>query len=514
MVDSTHFLSHHNSSDLFVEHEDDEQHPSSLSSTIDLCIGELNWTQLFQTFLISFCWIFDGQQTFITIFTDTQPSWHCTDGTCNSATDMCSLPKESWAWDGPTQISIISEWGLECRSSFIVGLPASMFFLGCLVGGLVLATLADSSLGRKKMLFFCCLIMSLASFLAAFSTNVWIYSLLKFVSGFGRGTVGTAALVLVSELVAKGWRGKLGVMGFYFFSAGFFTLAPLAYINRGLSWRNLYLWTSIPSILYCGLIYSFVPESPRWLLIRGKKEEAVEILKSISPISHSDLNLAISNMSLEQEIWNVDLYSALKIMLQKKWSLKRLMATTAIGLCIGLVYYGVPLALEILSFNLYLSVTFNAMTEIPATLLIYVLLGRFNRRSVIFILTTISGIASVLAVVEGKIMTRLQIVFELISFFCACSACDVLIIYTTELFPTSIRNSALSLVRQAVALGGAFGPLLVAAGRKHKFLCYGVFGLIIGCSGIFHLCLPETKGKAFCDTMDEEETKDKVKLLA
>lgn len=56
-----------------------------------------------------------------------------------------------------------------------------------------------------------------------------------------------------------------------------------------------------------------------------------------------------------------------------------------------------------------------------------------------------------------------------------------------------------------------FSPMLVAAGREHKFICFGVFGLTIGCSGMFVVCLPETKGKAFCDTMDEEEeNKEKV----
>ncbi|KAG5051842.1 Organic cation/carnitine transporter 3 [Glycine soja] len=512
MADSTHLLLYHqNSSDSIVHHQDYDAHNlSSLSSSIDKCIGDkLNWTQFLQALLISCSWFFDGQQAFITIFTDAHPSWHCIDNPCNSATtNMCTLPKYSWAWDGPTHASIISEFGLECSSSFIMGLPASMFFAGCFVGGLVFSTLADSSFGRKNMLFFSCLIMSLSSFLATFSANVWVYSALKFLSGFGRGTIGTVTLVLVSELVAKGWRGKLGVMGFSFFSIGFLTLSPLAYINQGFSWRNLYLWTSLPSILYCGLVHFFVPESPRWLLIRGKKEEAMKILKNINTsITHSSLKFAISRLSLEEEVWNADLFSALKIMLQKKWSSRRILTITAMGLGIGLVYYGMPLGLGILSFNLYLSVTFNALSEILSAFLTYVLLDKFNRRSMIFILTIISGVSSVLATMEGVIiMRRLQIVFELISFSCACTACDVVLIYTTELFPTSIRNSALSLVRQTVALGGAFSPVLVAAGREHRFLCYGVLGLAIGCSGIFGVCLPETKGKAFCDTMDEEES--------
>lgn len=95
-----------------------------------------------------------------------------------------------------------------------------------LVGGLVLATMVDSSFGRKNMLFFSCLIVSISSFLATFSANVWIYLVLKFLNRFGRGNVGTAALVLVAELFTKGWRGKLSVAGFFFFSIGFLPSHP------------------------------------------------------------------------------------------------------------------------------------------------------------------------------------------------------------------------------------------------------------------------------------------------
>lgn len=278
MVDSMH---QPNSSDpLFQEHNN-----SSLSSTIEKCIGEFNWPQFLQAILISFSWFFDGQQTFITIFTDAPPPWHCIDDSSSSCINKCSLPKDSWVWDKPKQTSIISEWSLdECdnnnNSSIITGLPASMFFAGCLIGGLALATLADSSLGRKNMLLFPCLLMSLSSLFASFSSNVWVYSALKFLSGFGRAPIGTSALVLATELVAKKWRGPVGVFGFFLFSSGFLTLPPLAYANRYSSWRNLYLWTSILSILYCVLVYFFVLESPRWLLIRGRKEEAVRVLKS------------------------------------------------------------------------------------------------------------------------------------------------------------------------------------------------------------------------------------------
>ncbi|KAK7256999.1 hypothetical protein RIF29_30653 [Crotalaria pallida] len=506
MAGPTPLLSQPNSCDHDIE--TDKHHLLSLDYTIEQCIGDFNRNQFLQVVLISLAWLFDAQQAFITVFTDAQPLWHCTSSSCTTTT-MCNLPKYSWAWDGPTQASIISEWNLQCSNSIITGLPASLFFMGCLLGGIVLATLADSSFGRKNMLFYSCLLMSLSSLLSSFSPNIWIYSAFKFLCGFGRATIGTSALVLVSELVGKKWRGQVSAIGFIFFTFGFLSLPIVAYANRSSSWRNLYLWTSIPSFFYCILVKLFAQESPRWLLVQGRKEEALATLKCITSTTPNNVDLAINDMSYKEETLDVGFFSALKILLEKKWSSRRVLTIMSMGFGVGLVYYGMPLGLGNLSFNLYLSVTFNALCELPSALLTFTLIDKINRRSSLLFFTILSGVFSVMSIMElGDIWTKMQIGFELISFFSACTACDIYLIYTTELFPTCVRNSALSVARQALVFGGSFSPLLVGAGRVHKFLCYGVFGLVIGCSGLFGVLLPETKGRPLCDTMDEEENKE------
>ena len=302
----------------------------------------------------------------------------------------------------------------------------------------------------------------------------------------------------------------MGVIGFFFFTIGFLSLPAIAYWNKGSSWRSLYLWTSIPGILYSMLVHFFVCESPRWLFVHGRKEEAVAILKSIAPPSHSGgSTLSFSGVSFEQETWhNGNVYSAITILVQKKWAFKRLSPVMVIAFGIGMVYYGMPLGLGNLPFNLYLSVTFNALSEIPSSLFTILLIGKLNRKFSVLAFTTISGIFSIMCALKGKEWARLQIGFELVSFFSACFAFSILLIFTIELFPTSVRNSATSLVRQALVLGGVFSPTLVAAERRNGISSYAVFGLVIGCCGLFAVCLPETRGRALCDTMDEEEHRE------
>ncbi|KAL4597794.1 hypothetical protein ACB092_11G014300 [Castanea dentata] len=514
MADSTPLLSQPNSAESQSTAPPLEKYHPSLDSTIERCIGVFGWAQFFQTLLVSLAWLFDAQQTFISVFTDAYPTWHCTTHQhgCNSLSNICHLPKNSWAWDWPSYTSIISEWKLECSSSIITGLPASSFFMGCLVGGFVLATLADSSLGRKNMIFLSCLTMSLSSLLTVFSTNIWVYSALRLVCGFSRATIGTSALVLTAELVGKRWRGQVGVMGFFCFTIGFLSLPAIAYLNRGSSWRSLYLWTSIPGIFYSMLVHFFVRESPRWLYVHGRKEEAVATMKSIATPSHSScLTWSFSEVSFQEERCNNgNIFSTIKMLVQKRWAFRRLLPVLVIGFGIGLVYYGMPLGLGNLSFNLYLSITLNALSEIPSSLITILLIGKLNRKFSVLAFSTLSGIFSIMCALKGEVWTRLQIGLESVSFFSCCTALSILLIFTIELFPTCVRNSATSLVRQAVVFGGVFGPMLVAEERRDGVSSYGVFGLVIGCCGLFAVFLPETRGRALCDTMDEEEHKEKA----
>ncbi|KAH9676950.1 Organic cation/carnitine transporter 2 [Citrus sinensis] len=306
---------------------------------------------------------------------EAEPTWHCLNNTtCSSASNICMFPKSSWAWDGnptTTALTIISEWGLECSSAFIKGLPAASHFTGCLLGIVFLATLADSSLGRKNLLFLSCLTMSVATSLTIFSNNLWIYSLLRFFSGISRATIGTCTIVLLTEKVGTEWRGLVVILDSFFFTIGTLTLPAIAYTNRSSSWTIIYLWTSIPTLVYSGLLYIFVSESPRWLFMQGRQEEAVEVIKSLSPIKDSNqLSLSlVSAVSFGHEpaasSKESSFLSSIRELFVRRWALERTLALMVPGFGIGVVYYGMTLGIENLGFDIYLGVVFNALLEIP-----------------------------------------------------------------------------------------------------------------------------------------------------
>ncbi|KAI9161618.1 hypothetical protein LWI28_019099 [Acer negundo] len=490
----------------------------SLDDMIEQSIGCFGWAQFVQAILVALASVFDSQQSFINVYTDSHPTWHCTstsNTTCNATvSNICELSKSDWAWDGASSESIITEWGLECSSAFIRSLPASSHFTGCLLGILFVSTLADSSLGRKNLLLLSCLIMSFTTFIIILSSNVWIYSLLRFISGVARASIGTCVIVLLTEKIGKRWRGLSGVIDATFFVIGTLSLPAIAYISgdHQSSWRAMYLWTSIPSIVYCALLYFFVSESPRWLLMQCRVVEAIATLKRLSPnngnlkLNQDSYEFAVHSSTHNDQTFNkFNVFSSIGDLFNKKWIRKRTLAIMVLGFGIGTVYYGMTFG------NGNAGVVFNGLSELPSVLMIFYLIKSLNRRSSMLLLCVTSGICCILTAVVSNEFEMIQFGLKVGSFFGSCTGLNVILIYSIELFPTCVRNSATSMARQALNFGAIFSSILVSAvGNKNEFVSNVVFGLIIICCGFSVVFLPETKDASLCDTMDEQERKDNV----
>ncbi|XP_042502805.1 organic cation/carnitine transporter 1 [Macadamia integrifolia] len=490
----------------------------TVDEVIEEYIGSFGFSQLIHVFLVSLAWVFDSQNTLVTIFSDAQPSWTCNGGGswCDpgSTGSVCQVEPGYWEWVGGNGSSTIAEWGLVCDRKFRAGVPASLFFIGSLLGSAAYGYLADSYLGRKKAMLLACLLTSITSFLTSLSPNVWIYALLRFSNGFVRSGIGICCLVLSTEVVGRKWRGQVGQYGFFFFTAGFLSLPLIAYPNRK-SWRNIYKFLSLLPFLYSILILPFVSESPRWLIIRGRNKEALQILNNLARLNGKKAlpqNLTISNSSSEGPV------SAKKSLWGARWAAKRILTVMIAGFGVGFVYYGIQLNVENLSFNLYFTVGLNALMEIPAVFMGGVLLSFMDRRLLTSASAYIAGTSCILCVFLSRKSTGketaknswAQLTIEAIGFMGASTAFDVLYIYCVELFPTNVRNFAVSLLRQALMLGASIAPLLVVLGRLSPYLSFLVFGVLAIFSGLVTMWLPETRNSPLYETLEQQEEEEKL----
>ncbi|TKY49001.1 Organic cation/carnitine transporter 4 [Spatholobus suberectus] len=448
--------------------------------------GEFGQWQLKHFTLTGLAWVFVAFHTMVMIFADHEPHWRCLAGSAGSgctatAGNVCGLKPGSWEWVGGRGATTVSEWGLDCGDIFKVGLVRAFFFVGWMIGGGVFGHLSDSFLGRKRTLGVVCALNAIFGCLTALSPNNWIYVLLRLLTGFSTGGVGLCAYVLASEPIGPKKRGAVGMSSFYFLAGGIALLSGIAYIFQ--TWRYLYVASSIPSFLYIVLVLPFLSESPRWYLVRGRVTEAMKLMSAIASSNGkhlpNDVFLALdeeankdsssyhdensNNECLENKGPHV---ASIVDLVRSPITRVRLLIVVALNFLGALVYYGLSLNVVNLKINLYLNVMLNAMGEMPAFVITTMLLDRFGRKPLTAATMWFSGFFCLM----GSLMKNVgvwkvvRMVCGVLGIFGMAGTYNLLFIYTTELFPTVVRNVALGCSTQAAHMGAILAPFVVIFG--------------------------------------------------
>ncbi|XP_073126503.1 organic cation/carnitine transporter 4-like [Henckelia pumila] len=480
--------------------------------------GEFGRWQLRHFVLTSMAWALEAFHTMVVIFADREPAWRCSAGACSTGVQsVCQLEPGSWEWEGGSGSSTVAEFGLICGQKYKIGLVQALFFAGCMIGAGVFGHLSDSRLGRKGSLLVVCILNAIFGCITALTPNYWTYALLRILTGFSTGGVGLCAFVLATEPVGPTKRGFAGMSTFYFFAGGIAILSGIAYIFR--SWRALYVASSIPSVLFLIIVLPFVSESPRWCLIRGKTERAMETMCEIAKTNGKDLPAGVvlaldqeTNESKTEQESKEAVTGSLLDVLRSPLTRIRLFLAVAINFLCSIVYYGLSLNVVNLGTNLYLNVFLNAAAEMPAFLLTAVLLDRFGRKPLSIGTQWFSGAFCVVgALLNGYgIWKTVRMVCGILGIFGMAGTYNLLFIYTVELFPTVVRNAALGCATQAAQMGAILAPFIVVFGGGIPFLVFGVCGIV---GGILAFYLPETLHKPLYDTMAGMEEGERFGLI-
>ncbi|KAJ7975342.1 Organic cation/carnitine transporter like [Quillaja saponaria] len=420
----------------------------TVDEVVEGYVGSLGFSQLLHVFLVSLAWIFDSQSTLVTIFSDAQPpAWRCkADATSWSACiskysnnkndgSVCGLVPRTWEWVTGNTSSTIAKWDLICERNFLGPIPASLFFLGSLLRSAVYGRLADSCLGRKRTVFVSCILTSATAFITSLYPNVWF--------------------VPSSDL-----QMGLPDLGLAY--------AALFYLQKQLAANSV---------------------------VRGRGKEALEVSDKFARLNGNKLpeNIILANPSPTKTSCSsegqADNTGEDKTLWTTKWDAKRMATVMVAGLGVGFVYYGIQLNVENLSFNLYFTVALNAMMEIPAVFIGSFLLGFTNRRLLFSVSTYIADVSCILCSILSNMRRAksnseahqsrgswVQLAIEAIGFMGASTAFDVSYIYCVELFPTNVRNFAVSMLRQALMLGASIVPLLVVLGCLSPSISFLIFG--------------------------------------
>ncbi len=420
---------------------------------------------------------------------------------------VCGL---GWAADA-MEVMLVSfalpamsaEWALSAAQK---GLLATALFVGMLAGALIWGRLSDL-VGRKWGFMATIGIDSVFGLLSAFSPNFSVFLVLRMLTGFGVGGTLPVDYAVFAEFLPAKDRGKRLVLLESFWAFGTLAAAGLAWlVVPRLGWRALFIVSALPGLLLFA-VRTYVPESPRFLAVSGKEEEALEVLRKVAAINGKELDEAATQLTaqLTTELSQTAQKSSVKdLFSQDLW--KTTLLLWSIWFFISIGYYGIftwiPSWLRTKGFSLpavYPYSFFMALAQLPGYFSAAYLVEKIGRRLTLGLYLAGSGLGAVafsLAVSPTGIVGAALV----LSFF-ALGAWGALYAYTPEAYPTIIRTTGIGSASGMTRIAGVIAPFVGALlSGQNLVTALLVFGAAYGLGALSAFLLPhETWGTVLED---------------
>jgi putative MFS transporter len=373
--------------------------------------------------------------------------------------------------------ALAREFGLGPKEA---GLLGSVGLLGMLLGAAFGGRLADR-FGRRAVVGYSLFLAGVGSLLTALVPGLsWVF-LFRFLTGLGLGAELPVAASLMGEFSPKAHRGRMVVLLEAFWALGWLMAALLGYLLvPSLGWRAAFLAGALPA-LYAAYLRLSLPESPRWLLAQGRKEEAEALVAAWERAFSGPLPEPVPS-PLPRPLPYVALF--------RPPLLRRTLFLALAWFALNAGYYGafiwLPSLLVAQGYGLVRSLEYVlliTLAQIPGYLTAAFLVERWGRRPVLVGFLTLSALfAYLLSWAEGP--SQVLLFGSLLSFF-NLGAWGAIYAYTPELFPTSLRGSGAGFAAAVGRVGGilapyATGALLPALGPGGVLALHGGLLLLAG----------------------------------
>ncbi|XP_065918286.1 solute carrier family 22 member 15-like isoform X2 [Dysidea avara] len=402
-----------------------------------------------------------------------------------------------------TSASIVVEWDLYCSNFYKVGLSQSFCLLGMVLGAWFLGPPADR-IGRRSIYLCSSLLLFVFTLTSAMASTYAQFAIARFLTGFAAAGCIVCYFVMLMEIIGPDYRAIMGVMLVGLFSASVMLLSLLAYLVS--NWRMILGFLAVLEIIHLMLSTNIVPESPRWLLLKGRLEEALQVLQTLATKNGTSLP-AVTLKKLEKSTRSASLFNIFSFRI----IFTRTTVMIACWFSVSFSYYGLSLGADSLSDNLYVSCALMGLVELPGLLVCILAVDRYGRKMSLVSSLLLTGIACIcsgavqwISQYLGTTTSTGTIMFlSLMGKFAVSTAFSLLYVYTSELFPTEVRNKGLGVTPVAARIGGILAPFVALLNNWSLGLPLIVMGLVPLISGLMSLLLPETKGKSLPDTLHE-----------
>ncbi|GLV56572.1 MFS transporter [Dictyobacter sp. S3.2.2.5] len=355
-------------------------------------------------------------------------------------------------------------------NSFMVGSLATVSTLGIVLAIIPAGWLADR-VGRKKMLVFGTAWYAFFSLLCGMVPSIPLLIVCRLIAGLGMGAVFPIPYAMAAELTSKRIRGSMTAVLDSFLSFGYF-LAPLLalllipQLPTQWGWRMLFYIGGLP-LLYVPVLIKWMPESPRWLTIQGRGEEADQIVTQLEQRIESRTGLALPEPGSHAG-QSMPTPSRASSGIFSRAYLKRTLMMCISFACILFIFYAIqtytPTVLLKEGYgisNAFLLTTIIVLASIPGKYAAAYAIERFGRK---FTLISFTLIAAASALCFGFAHNgALALLAGCVLSFFGIGVDPVIKIYGAEQYPTRMRELGIGVFEGVGRLfGGVLAPFIMA----------------------------------------------------
>ncbi|MEM2943115.1 MAG: MFS transporter [Candidatus Bathyarchaeia archaeon] len=377
----------------------------------------------------------------------------------------------AWAFNGIAVMiisfaapAIKSQWGLSLTE---IGLLATAHYLGMFLGASGIGYLADH-VGRKVTVQSTIVSYSLFTGLCAFAWDQNSMMILRFLGGLGTGGLMPVLSTWMSEYIPARRRGTFVAVLESSWSFGALLISVIAFlVIPAQGWRALFPVMFL-SLVLVAFVQRYLPESIRYLEVRGRVQQAKMILEKYSfPVPEVTAPPEVSKVSVKE--------------LLSRTLRRRTVMLWILWFCIAYTYHGIfiwlPTVLSEQGFTLVRALWFTLLItslQIPGYLSAAYLIDRVGRRPILVSYMVLAGFASYFF---GTSRAELSIIAfgGAISFF-NLGAWAVTYAYTPELYPTRIRATGAGWSGAVGRIAGIIAPIATALSVSSM----GVFQTFLG----------------------------------
>ncbi|CAK1587221.1 unnamed protein product [Parnassius mnemosyne] len=430
----------------------------------------------------------------------------CTNDSFTNAVEECT----DWVYE--TNNTVIATLNLACQpwKSNLIG---TIHNFGMMFAMITSGWLADR-FGRKPTLIICS-VGSCIGHLKVFTSSYYVYMFIEMLEAVVAGGTYTAASVLMIEISGKN-RILAGVLFAYAIYMGESIFACIAMFVP--YWKDLIRIIYIPPIIFISYIF-LLKESPRWLILNGRTEDAKSILLRISKVNNININKQkLENMNEEDlkkqfKIENYEYKETYGDVVKSKEILKRVLVGAFCRFTASFVYYGLMMNSVYLPGNKYTNFMLSTVMSFPGELISMYLMNRIGRKLPIMYGYFICGLLCVASAWTPEGYTWLKIALFLFGKLLVSMCFTGVITYTMELFPTSVRGTLLGICSLASRTGSMFAPLTPILNTVSVILPSMFFGGFAIVAGSLLTLTPETKHLPLMDTVEQIERSIKLREI-